>query len=50
MPLLLACRMYSRYEAMARRLKSTILWQNSDGAWKMTRVISYHHNHGLPSK
>jgi hypothetical protein len=23
------------------------LWQNKDGAWKVTRVISYDHNHGL---
>ncbi|MEG9437080.1 nuclear transport factor 2 family protein [Edaphobacter sp. HDX4] len=23
------------------------LWQNKDGAWKVTRVISYEHNHGL---
>jgi ketosteroid isomerase-like protein len=24
-----------------------MLWQNKDGAWKVTRVISYDHNHGL---
>jgi ketosteroid isomerase-like protein len=23
------------------------LWQNKDGVWKVTRVISYEHNHGL---
>lgn len=26
------------------------LWQNKDGAWKVTRVISYDHNHGLIAK
>jgi ketosteroid isomerase-like protein len=24
-----------------------MLWQNKDGGWKVTRVISYDHNHGL---
>ncbi len=24
-----------------------ILWQNRDGVWKVTRTISYDHNHGL---
>jgi ketosteroid isomerase-like protein len=27
--------------------KFVTLWQNKDGAWKVTRVISYEHNHGL---
>jgi ketosteroid isomerase-like protein len=26
------------------------LWQNKDGEWKVTRVISYDHNHGLLAK
>ena len=26
------------------------LWQNKDGVWKVTRVISYDHNHGLLAK
>ena len=26
------------------------LWQNKDGNWKVTRVISYDHNHGLLAK
>jgi ketosteroid isomerase-like protein len=26
------------------------LWQNKDGVWKVTRVISYEHNHGLLAK
>ncbi|RXS93505.1 nuclear transport factor 2 family protein [Silvibacterium dinghuense] len=26
------------------------LWQNKDGQWKVTRVISYDHNHGLLAK
>lgn len=26
------------------------LWQNEGGVWKVTRVISYDHNHGLLSK
>ena len=27
--------------------KFIMLWQNKDAAWKVTRVISYDHNHGL---
>lgn len=27
--------------------KFVMLWQNKDGVWKITRVISYEHNHGL---
>ncbi|HUA16676.1 MAG TPA: nuclear transport factor 2 family protein [Verrucomicrobiae bacterium] len=27
--------------------KFIMIWQNKDGAWKVTRVISYEHNHGL---
>jgi hypothetical protein len=30
--------------------KFVMLWQNKDGAWKVTRVISYNHNHGLLAK
>jgi hypothetical protein len=32
--------------------KVVTLWQNKDdpGVWKMTRVISYNHNHGLAAK
>jgi hypothetical protein len=30
--------------------KFVTLWQNKDGAWKMTRAISYEHNHGLLAK
>jgi hypothetical protein len=30
--------------------KFVTLWQNKDGAWKVTRVISYNHNHGLLAK
>jgi len=30
--------------------KFVMLWQNKDGVWKLTRVISYNHNHGLLSK
>jgi ketosteroid isomerase-like protein len=26
------------------------LWQNKDGVWKVTRVISYEHNHGFLAK
>lgn len=26
------------------------LWQNRNGLWKVTRVISYDHNHGLLAK
>jgi len=27
--------------------KFIMLWQNNDGTWKVTRVISYEHNQGL---
>jgi hypothetical protein len=27
-----------------------MLWQNKDGVWTVTRVISYNHNHGLLAK
>jgi hypothetical protein len=30
--------------------KFITLWQNKDGDWKVTRVISYEHNHGLLAK
>jgi ketosteroid isomerase-like protein len=30
--------------------KFITLWQNKDGAWKVTRVISYEHNQGLLAK
>ncbi|MGA8501656.1 MAG: hypothetical protein WB683_08925 [Candidatus Sulfotelmatobacter sp.] len=30
--------------------KFVMLWQNKDGVWKVTRVISYDHNHGLLAK
>jgi Domain of unknown function (DUF4440) len=30
--------------------KFVMLWQNKDGMWKVTRVISYNHNHGLLAK
>jgi len=30
--------------------KFVTLWQNKDGEWKVTRVISYDHNHGLLAK
>jgi ketosteroid isomerase-like protein len=30
--------------------KFVMLWQDKDGAWKVTRVISYDHNHGLLAK
>jgi ketosteroid isomerase-like protein len=30
--------------------KFVTLWQNKDGAWKVTRVISYQHNQGLLAK
>jgi hypothetical protein len=30
--------------------KFVMLWQNKDDAWRVTRVISYNHNHGLLAK
>ena len=30
--------------------KFVTLWHNSDGVWKVTRVISYEHNEGLLAK
>ena len=30
--------------------KFVTLWQNKGGVWKVTRVISYNHNHGLLAK
>jgi ketosteroid isomerase-like protein len=30
--------------------KFVTLWQNKDGAWKVTRVISYNHNQGWLAK
>lgn len=30
--------------------KFVMLWQNKDGVWKVTRVISCDHNHGLLAK
>lgn len=30
--------------------KFVMLWQNRDGTWILTRVISYEHNHGLLAK
>jgi ketosteroid isomerase-like protein len=30
--------------------KFVMLWQNKDGGWKITRVISYEHNRGLLAK
>src|SRR5450432_1470613 len=30
--------------------KFIMLWQNKDGAWQVTRVISYDHNHGPLAK
>jgi hypothetical protein len=30
--------------------KFVALWQNKDGAWKVTRVISYNHNQGSLAK
>ena len=30
--------------------KFVTLWQNKDGAWKVTPVISYNHNQGLLAK
>jgi hypothetical protein len=37
-------------EVGAGDAKFVMLWQNMDGAWKVTRVISYYHNHGLLAK
>src|ERR1700682_1634170 len=39
-----------RSEDVAGDAKFVMLWQNKDGAWKVTRVISYNHNQGLPTK
>ena len=30
--------------------KFVMLWQNEDGVWRVTRVISYNHNQGLLAK
>jgi hypothetical protein len=30
--------------------KFVTLWQNKDGVWRVTRVISYEHNHGMLAK
>ncbi|HUO13588.1 MAG TPA: nuclear transport factor 2 family protein [Verrucomicrobiae bacterium] len=30
--------------------KFIMLWQNKEGVWRVTRVISYEHNHGLLAK
>lgn len=30
--------------------KFVTLWQNKDGVWKVTRVISFEHNHGMLAK
>jgi hypothetical protein len=30
--------------------KFVTLWQNKGGEWKVTRAISYEHNHGLLAK
>jgi Domain of unknown function (DUF4440) len=30
--------------------KFVMLWQNKDGVWRVTRVISYNHNQGLSAK
>jgi ketosteroid isomerase-like protein len=30
--------------------KFVMLWQNKDGVWRVTRVISYNHNQGLLAK
>jgi Domain of unknown function (DUF4440) len=30
--------------------KFVMVWQNKDGVWRVTRVISYNHNHGLLAK
>jgi ketosteroid isomerase-like protein len=37
-------------EDSAGDAKFVTLWQNKDGAWKVTRVISYNHNQGLLTK
>ena len=34
-------------EQRAGDARFIMLWQNKDGAWKVTRVVSYDHNHGL---
>ena len=39
-----------RPEDAAGDAKFVTLWQNKDGAWKVTRVISYNHNQGLLAK
>jgi ketosteroid isomerase-like protein len=39
-----------RSEDVAGDAKFVMLWQNKDGAWKVTRVISYNHNQGLLAK
>ena len=39
-----------RPEDSAGDAKFVTLWQNKDGAWKVTRVISYNHNQGLLAK
>jgi len=39
-----------RPEDVAGDAKFVMLWQNKDGVWKMTRVISYNHNQGLLAK
>jgi ketosteroid isomerase-like protein len=39
-----------RPEDGAGDAKFVMLWQNKDGAWKVTRVISYNHNQGLLAK
>src|ERR1700687_2896217 len=39
-----------RPEDAAGDAKFVTVWQNKDGAWKVTRVISYNHNHGLLAK
>jgi ketosteroid isomerase-like protein len=39
-----------RPEDGAGDAKFVTLWQNKDGAWKVTRVISYNHNQGLLAK
>ncbi len=39
-----------RPEDGAGDAKFVMLWQNKSGVWKVTRVISYYHNHGLLAK